>query len=278
MPGNVEVISMNNALYQVMLKQEGKKIIGYSLGLILYEGLITSVYPIIIQSPAIEELPKSFPTVVKRAFGVSTGEEVDLSYEAYISAQLFGRLWTLIMSSYSINTVNALVTKPMDQGSMAYLLATPVSRSELLNTQIGVLLTELVLLTGATLGGVYTATAHYEIPIARWQYFRLGTLAFSLCSVISAYSLLLAVLFNAEEEATRYASAITFIFYGLDVVSSLSDRFSGLKYFTPFGLFRPQKVLQGKVIPTKEFVVLAAITGVTMAITGILFSRKDLPV
>ncbi|HWQ43535.1 MAG TPA: ABC transporter permease subunit [Desulfosporosinus sp.] len=267
---------MNDALYRVMLKQEGKKIIGYSLGVVLYEGLITWVYPIIIKSSAIEELPKSFPSVVKRAFGVSTGEEVDLSYEAYISAQLLGRLWTLIMSFYGINTVDTLVAKPMEKGCMAYLLSSPVSRFEILNTQNAVLLTEVALVTGTTLGGVYAATAYFEITITRWQYFRLGTLAFSLCSMVGAYSLLLAVLYT--EKAARYASAITFAFYGLDVVSSLDDRFSGLKYLTPFGLFRPQEVLQGKAMPTKGFVVLSVISGVILVISGILFSRKDLAV
>lgn len=268
---------MNDALYWVMLKQESKKIIGYSLGVVLYEGLITWVYPIIIKSPLIEELPKSFPSAVKRAFGVSTGEEVDVSYEAYISAQLFGRLWTLSMSFYGISMVDTLVAKPMEKGCMAYLLSSPVSRFEILNTQIGVLLTELALVTGTTLGGVYAATAYFEIAIARWPYFRLGILAFSLCSAIVAYSLLAAVLFDTEE-AVRYASAITFVFYGLDVVSSLDDRFSGLKYLTPFGLFRPQEVLQGKAMPTKGIVVLSVITGATLVIAGILFSRKDLAV
>ena len=269
---------MNNALYWVMLRQERNKIISYSLGLTLYEWIVTWIYPIIIQSPDVEEIPKSFPSAVKRAFGVSTGDEVDLSYEAYISAQLLGRLWTLIVSFYGVNATNTLVAQPVEQGFMAYPLSSPVSRSEILNTQIGVLLTELVLVTGTTLGGIYAATAHFDIPIVRWQYFRMGVLAFSLGSAISAYSLLLTVLFDTEEESERYANALTFAFYGLDVVSSLSDRFSGLKYLTPFGLFRPQEVLQGKILPTREFGILGGITGVTMLLAKILFSRKDLAI
>jgi len=278
MHGNSGVRSMNDTLYWVMLKQEGKKIIGYSLGLALYEWIVTWIYPIIIQSPDIEEIPKSFPSAVKRAFGVSTGEEVDLSYEAYISAQLFGRIWTLIISFYGINTANAMVAQPVEQGFMAYPLSSPVSRSEILNTQIGVLITELALVTGVSLGGIYASTAHFNLTIPRWQYFRLGILAFSLGSAISAYSLLLAVVFDTEEEAERYASALTFAFYGLDVVSSFSDRFSGLRYLTPFGLFRPQEVLQVKIPPKKECLILGVITGVNLVLAGILFSRKDLVV
>lgn len=269
---------MNDTLYWVMLKQEGNKAIAYSLGLALYEWIVTWIYPVIIQSPAIEEIPKSFPSGVKRAFGVSTGEEVDLSYEAYISAQLFSRIWTLIISFYGINTANALVAQPVEQGFMAYPLSSPVSRSEILNTQIGVLLTELALVTGSTLGGIYGATRHFDISIARWRYFRLGILAFSLGSAISSYSLLLAVLFDSKEESERLVSTLTFVFYGLDVVSNLSDRFSGLRYLTPFGLFRPQEVLQEKILPTKEILVLGTITGVNLVLAGILFSRKDLAI
>ena len=151
------------------------------------------------------------------------------------------------------------------------------SRSELLNTQIGVLLTELALVASAALGGIYITTAYFKIKIARWQYLRLGILAFSLSSAISAYSLLLAVIFDTEEEVLRYASVFTFAFYGLDVVSSLCDRFSGLKHLTPFGLYYPQEVLRGKV-PTREFVILSVITGVSLVLAGILFNRKDLTV
>ena len=269
---------MNDTLYWVMLKQEGKKILGYSMGLVLYEWIITWIYPIIIQLPAIEEIPRSLPSAVTRAFGVSTGKEVDLSYEAYISAQLFGRLWTLIISFYSINSANVLLAQPVEQGFMAYPLSSPVSRAEILNTQIGVLLTEIALVTGTTLGGIYTSTSHFEITIDKWQYFRLGIIAFSLGTAISAYSLLLALLFDTVEESERYASALTFTLYGLDVVASLSDRFSGLKHLTPFGLFRPQEVLQGKVMPTKGFVVLGGISALTLVIARILFARKDLVV
>ncbi|MDR3541621.1 MAG: ABC transporter permease subunit [Desulfosporosinus sp.] len=269
---------MNDTLYWVMLKQEGKKILGYSLGLAVYEWIVTWIYPIIMQSPDIEQIPKSFPSAVKRAFGVPTGDEVDLSYEAYISAQLFGRLWTLIISFYGINTANTLVAQPLEQGFMAYPLSSPVSRSEILNTQLGVLLTELALVTGSTLSGIYAATTHFRITIDKWQYFRLGITAFSLGSAISAYSLLLAVFFNTEEKSERYASALTFAFYGLDVVSSLSDRYSGLKHLTPFGLFRPLEVLQGKIMPTRDVVVLSVISGVALVIARILFSRKDLAV
>ncbi|MDQ7094491.1 ABC transporter permease subunit [Desulfosporosinus sp. PR] len=267
---------MNDTLYWAMLKHESKKILGCSLGLIFYEWLVTWVYPVLVESPVIEDIPQSFPDPVKRVFGVSTGEEVDMSYEAYISAQLLGRLWTLLISVYGISTSNTLVAHMVKQGFLAYPLSSPLSRFEILNTQIGVLLTELFMVTGATLGGLYTTTSFFGVKIPRWQYFRMAISGFGLGAVVGAYSLLLGVLFDSEEESLRLAGALSGCFYGLDVVSCLSERFSNLKYFTPFGLFRPQEILQGRILPAKGFLVLSSISGTAFLLAGALFRRKSL--
>ncbi len=268
---------MNDALYWSMLKYEGKKVIGYSLSLMLYEWLITWVYPILIESPVIEDLPNSFPTSVKRAFGVSA-EETDISYESYISAQLLGRFWTLLISVYGISASNALAAHMLEQGFMAYPLSSPVSRSEIINTQIGVLLTELMLLTGATVGGIYSATAFFKVTIDRWQFFRMGILGFCLSTVVSGYSMLFGVSLNSEEVSVPLVSALTVIFYGLDVMSSLSERFSRLQNVTPFGLFRPQEVLRGKLLPTKECLILSCISGICLLLSGFVFRRRNLAI
>ncbi|AFM40200.1 hypothetical protein Desaci_1166 [Desulfosporosinus acidiphilus SJ4] len=266
---------MNDTLYWAMLKLESKKVLGYSLGLMSYEWLITWGYPILIESPIIQDIPKSFPVPVQRAFGVST-EEPDISYEAYISAQLLGRFWTLLISVYGISSSNALMAHILEQGFMAYPLSTPVSRREVINTQIGVLLTELILVTSATLGGIYSATAFFEVEIDRWQFFRMGILGFCLSAVVSSYSMLLGVLLNSEEKSVALVSAITFVYYGLDVVSSLNEGFSRLQDFTPFGLFRPQEVLQGSVLPGTRCLALSLISGLLLLVTGFVFQRKNL--
>ncbi|KLU65614.1 ABC-2 family transporter protein [Desulfosporosinus acididurans] len=268
---------MNDALYWSMLKYEGKKVIGYSLGLMLYEWLITWVYPILIESPVIEDLPNSFPTPVKRAFGVSE-EETDISYESYISAQLLGRFWTLLISVYGISASNALTAHMLEQGFMAYPLSAPVSRSEIINTQIGVLLTELMMVTGATVGGIYSAAAFFKVTIDRWGFFRMGILGFCLSTVVSGYSMLFGVSLNSEEVSVPLVSALTVIFYGLDVMSSLSERFAGLQNVTPFALFRPQEVLRGKLLPTKECLILSCISGTCLFLSGFVFRRKNLAI
>lgn len=268
---------INDALYSSMLKHESKKVFAYSAGLILYEGLITWVYSILCESPLIEDLPQSFPEPIRRAFGVAT-EKTDTSYEAYISAQFLTRMWPLLISFYGIGTADALVTRLAEQGFLAYPLSAPVSRAEVFNTQIFVLLSELGLITGATIGGIYAAAAWFELKIPRLKYLSLGISGFVLAAFISAYSLLLGVLLPEEEQPARLAGGLTVVFYGLDIISGLSERFSGLRPLTPFGWFRPLGILQGKVLSVKPCLGMSALSGAFYILANRLFICKDLEI
>ena len=269
---------MNRFLYLVMLKREGKKILGCSASFISYEWLITWVYPIIIKSANIEKLPSCFPKAVKRVFGVAEGADLDLSYESYISAQFWGRLWSLVMSVYCNCAINAVIVQPSEQGYIVFPLSSPVSRSEIFCTQIAVLLTELVIVTGSAIVGVYAAAGRYTITISKWQYFRLGISAFSLFTTLSSYGLFMTMLVSPKEKALQISSSITIFFYGLDAVASLSDRYSKLRYFTPFGLYKPKEILQGLSLPLWGVVILSAVSLVSLFLAGLLYLQQDLAV
>lgn len=133
----------------------------------------------------------------------------------------------IIMAIYGVNTTDALLAKLVEQGFMAYPLSAPVTRTEIVNTEIAVLLTGFAIMTGFTLLGIYSGTAMFGVEIDHWNYFRLGILGFSFFSAIGSYSLFFSALFNfTEEQALTYSAAVTFIFFALDVVSGLDERFS----------------------------------------------------
>lgn len=269
--------SLDKALYKSMLKLHSKKILSFSTGIVMYEWLVTWVYPTIAKSPAVIEIANSFPTSVKSVFGVTSGDRQD-SYEAYISAEFFGRIWTLIMAIYGVNTADALLAKLVEQGFMAFPLSALVTRTEIINTEIAVLLTGFAAMTGFTLLGVYSGIALFGVEINHWHYFRLGILGFSFFSAIGSYSLFFSALFNTEEQALTYSAAVTFIFFALDVVSGLDERFSWVQYITLFGLYRPQGVLEGTIVPTGQILGLAGIATLMFVLTGVVFSQKDIPV
>lgn len=265
---------MNDALYLTLLKQDGKKLMGCSAGIILYQWLLTWVYPILIKSPAIGELTKGFPSEIKKAFGVSAGEEIDLSYEAYISAQFTGRIWSLLLAIYGVYGVKSLLVEPIEQGVMVFPLSAPLTRSEIFNSCISAYLTQLGLINSAQWVGILAATAFFDIDIDRWKYFKLSISAASLGAVIVSYCFFLAVA-ATDTKAFGYTGAITFLLYGLSIASSISKNYNWLKYVTPFTLYRSQDILQGKADSAKEILGGVAITAIFFNWAAKLFAVRD---
>ena len=233
---------MNRALFRAMFKQYRKKVAVISTGIILYEGLLTWVYPVIAKNPAITEIAQSLPSTVKTVFGVPANARTD-TFEAFISGQFFARIWVMIMALYGIGTANALLAKMVEDGSLAFLLSTPVSRSEIVSTQTGVLMSTNAILVAAMIVGVYLGTVCSGIDIEHGRYIDLGLLGLSFFSLIEMYSLFFSACFVEEEQALTYAMGLTLIFYALDIVGGLSDKCSWLKKLSLFQWFQPQEVL-----------------------------------
>lgn len=256
-----------------MFKQQGKKALNYATGLTLYNFLLIGVYPEISKSKVVSQLSANLPNSVKRVFGVTSGSGLN-RFESYVSSQCFGQVWFLVMGMYTIGTANALIAKLVDQGTMAYLLSSPVGRLELLSTQVAVLVSGLVLLMFLIELGIWGEMALINIPIDVWPYFRLGVLGFALFLAVGAYSLFFSALCNVEKSAILSSASLTFVFYALDVFSGLNDQFSWVKNLTIFGWVRPQEVLEGAV-STDQTLALLAISAIFITMAGFIFAKKD---
>jgi ABC-2 type transport system permease protein len=268
---------MNRALFRAMFKQSRKKVVAISTGIFLYEGLLTWVYPVIAKNPAVTEIAESIPTVVKTVFGVPENARTD-TFEAFISGQFFARIWVILMAIYGIKTANALLAKMVDDGSLAFLLSTPVSRSEVLATQTGVLVSTNAILVAVTIIGLYFGTFCSGIEIEHWRYLRFSLLGLSFFSLIEIYSLFFSVWFVEEERALTYAIGLTMAFYCLDIVGGLSVKLSWLKNLSLFQWFQPQEVLEGTTDPACPIIGLSVASAVLWFLTKMVFETKDLAI
>lgn len=268
---------MNDALFRVMLKLITPKIAKLSTGIILYENLLTWVYPMINKNLAVMEVVEAIPSAVKTVFGVSVEARAD-TFEAFVSGQFFARIWAMLIILYNVETANELLTQMIEDGSLAFLLSTPVPRKEFLCTQALVLTSGNAILVLLTLLGLYTGTYLFEISIDRWKYLRFSALSFVFYSLIGAYSLFFAAWFTKKDIALSLAIGLTLTFYAMDVAGGLSDKLSWLRKLSLFQCYQPQNVLEGTIDPTK--ITLKLITG-TLILLGLgifAFNEKDLAI
>jgi ABC-2 type transport system permease protein len=256
-----------------MIKRQGKKTLSFALGMALYNFLLIGVFPSLSKSEGIARLSDNLPKLGK-LFGVASGGGLD-RFEAYVSSQCFGQVWLLVMGIYTICSADELIAQLVDNGSMAYLLSSPAGRLKVFTTQTAVLLSGLILMILLTELAIWGEMSVFNISLERWPSFPLGVLGLALFLTIGSYSFLFSALFNDEESVVLWASGLTFLYYVLDVLSGLDERFASFKDLTIFGFFRPQQVLEGE-MPVKQTFSLFGLSMVFLITAGYIFTKKDL--
>lgn len=266
---------MNRALYRAMFKQGRMNLVKISAGIVLYEWLLAWVYPLISENAAVSDIVENIPSSVKTVFGVSPQAKTN-TFEAFISAQFFARIWAFLMSAYGIETANALLAKLVDDGSLLFVLAAPVSREVIISTQAAVLFSLNAVAVSAAILGALAGAGWFEITVSPWRYIKLGIQAQMFFSVIGNASLLFSVLAGDEEHALACAYGLTFGCYALDVIGGLSDKFAWARRISLFRFFKPQELLEGKQGLSRGLIWLTLLSTILLEAAGRIFSQKDL--
>lgn len=268
---------MNLALFNAMLKTRGKSLFSFAIGALIYEWLIIWIWPSFKNAGNLEEVMSMFPEEVLKAFGFEKGGFDNLS--SFLSTEFYGFLFVVILIIYSIMTAIHLIARFVDQGSMAYLLATPVSRAKVAVTQATFLLFGLFLIClFTTFGGWAGAQLLIDDPAFDVAPFiQINLLGFLLFSVIGGYSFLISCLFNDEKRALGAAAGLTLLFYAMDMIGKLSEDLGWVRDLSIFSLFRPTEIAMGTydVLPTALGLGLATLVLLAAAVQ--IFRKRDLP-
>jgi len=268
---------MNLALYKRMMASNGKGFLNFAFGSAFYMLLMFWLYPgIEDNAPAIDELVRSMPEGVGRAFGLNGFDTA----EAFISGEYYGLILVLLLSIVCVQLSTRLMARLVDQGAMAYLLSAPTTRAKVAVTQAAVLASGLALIVVATtlagfaghawiLGGGY--------PFDAGKFLLMNASAFLLFFAVGGVSFLVSALCNDEKTASGISGAIAFGFFSLDLIGKFSESVEWLRYFTLFTLYRPGEIINGEGNVAVAFPVLFAVAILSFGLAVILFRRRDLP-
>ncbi|WP_442602363.1 ABC transporter permease subunit [Paenibacillus sp. KN14-4R] len=268
---------MNTTLYKQMMKVNLKGFMNFAIGSAFYILLMFGLYPSIATSAsAIDELVKAMPEGIARAFSLSGFG----SAEAFISGEYYGLILVLILAIVCVQVSTQLMAKLVDQGSMAYILATPTTRGKVAFSQAAVLVTGLFMIIAVTtlagLGGkAWFLGDAYAFDTSR--FIQMNLMAFLLFFAVSGISFLVSALSNDEKKALGISGLITFLFFSLDLLGKISDKIDWMRNLSIFSLYRPADIVKGQGDILVPCMVLVAIGIVTFALAILLFRKRDLP-
>lgn len=265
---------MNVILFKRELKANYKLILIFIGVLSLYGSMIVTMFdPALGESLAM--MTQSMPEVFA-AFGML---EVGTTLLTFLVNYLYGFLLVIFPSVFIILLSNRLMARYINQGSMAYLLATPNKRRKIALTQaIFLIISVFCLIVYVTVLciGVSQAMFPGELEIKKFVLVNVGL--FGLHIFISGLCFCSSSVFSDTKLSNGIGAGCVIAFVLIQMISQVGEKFETLKYLTPLTLFQTDELIAGKSQAVLAFLVLY-IMGIVLFGVGItIFCKRDLSI
>jgi len=225
------------------------------------------------QAATLEKVMSSLPRGVLLAFGLEKISMTDLlGYYAanqYTTVTLFGSIYAILLSS-------AMLAKEESEKTIEFLLSRPISRwkivsAKLLAIVILVLIFNLLITFIMYITLVAVKTQDFSLKV----FLLLSAGSFLLHLTFASIGYLLSALARGNRPLTPAALAVVLITYFLGIASALSARLDFLKFLSPFKYVDAVDILIHENIASNYLLLIIVINLAAIALTYLLYQRKD---
>lgn len=263
---------MNKTLFKRELKANYKIVIIFLAILTMYSTMIVAMF-----DPKLGEslnlMLESMPDVFS-AFGMSKPASTLIGF---VANYLYGFILIVIPLIFIILTSNRLVTRYIDRGSMAYLLATPNKRKSIITTQAIFLMGSvlaLVLYVISICGITSSIMFPGDLDIKNFLILNVGL--YGMLLFFAGLCFFSSCTFNDTRLSYGLGGGLSVLFVLIQMISQVGEKFENLKYLTPLTLFSQEQLANGDSSAYLGIIVLY-ILGIALFIIGIkIFNKRDL--
>ncbi len=265
---------MSIPLFKATFKTNWKLLLMFTAVMIFYSLTIMFMYdPVVIDS--MEAMLKLLPQELIKAFGYQLQVP---SYVGFVASYFYGFLAVGFPTIFTVIVGYRLVGKMVDNGSMAYLLATPNSRFKIVLTQAIVFVLMLALLVvGIIVAGIIFSEMRFPGELEMDKFLLVNVTLFFYLFAISSISFLASCLFNDGKNAVLLGTSLPVGFLIFQMLRAQGDTLEVFKYFTLLTLYQPNDIIVAGYQPW-PMVALAVIGFVLYSLSFVIFKRRNLPI
>lgn len=224
---------------------------------------------------ALEETLKMLPESVINAFNM--GQSTAGGITAYLANYLYGLLMVAFPMVYTIMLALKLVAKPVDNGSFAYLLSTPNSRTKIIATQAIYAILSLVLMFATVFAaGIAVSEIMFPSQMDVLQFLRLNVLTLCLQIAVFIISFFFSCVFCSSKKATAFGAGLPITFLLMNMLGGISADLEPIRKASIFGFYEAVEIAGGADIGLLCAIYLA-IAALLFAVGAMIFKQKRLP-
>lgn len=263
---------MNKALFKATLKENYKLFIIIFSVMVMYATIIVSMYDpnnLAVWDAMLETFPESLLNAMNFVF-------VTPDFLGYVAGYYYGFIMVGFPMIYMIMMSNRSIAKYVDNGSLSFMLATPLKRSDVAITKALYLFISTTLLLSSVSVVIFIIGLMVSDTFPYFAFFMLNLNLIGLFTLFGGISFLCSSYFNESRQAVAYASLFIVGFFVINMLRNANEQLAFLKYFTVFTFFNTTSILNLEPIIYLHTAILYII-GIGLYILGIvIFNRKDL--
>ena len=196
----------------------------------------------------------------------------------------YGMMSVIIPTIYVVVTANNLLARQVDDGSMAYVLSSPIKRKDVALTQI-IFLTLSVFVTFLTtyLTHIVVKVSVGADSISYIEILYLNLASFAAVLAIAGLCFMFSGIFNRSKYSIGCGGMMSVFF----ILMSMMAMFGGLapsmkalgnfKYLTIISLLDKDAIVSGDSIWIIKVIILLLISGISYTVGSLWFNKKNLP-
>jgi ABC-2 type transport system permease protein len=256
------------------LRDTGRALGWWSLGLVGLVALIAGVFPTVRDNTQLNELAKSYPEAIKGL--VAFGGVVDYtSGPGYLGSELFAFMVPLLFLVAAIGAGARAVAGEEERGTLDLLLALPLSRRRLVVEKLVALLGELLLLGVVLWLALVVAAPLFDLGISAGHAAAAVLYVVALAFGFGAIAVLVGAATGHRGRAIGITAALAVAGYLVNSLASLVGVLDRIKEASPFFHYAATNPLQSG-LEAGHLAFLVAVAAVAVVAAPFVFDRRDL--
>lgn len=267
---------MNMTIFKNTLRRNYKLLLIFAGVLALYLAIIISL----IDPSDMKKVQELFGTMESYMSVFNISIAAMTSPLLYTASVFFSMLVMAFAMVFYVIQSTMLIAKPVENTSIAYTLAAPVTRTKLVATKALYLIFSMLVLFAVILGvGAGCLSAFKDFELDFMAYLNLVGVTFCLCTTMAMLSFFLSVAFCGTKLATGLATGVPIALLFLNMMAGAGgEKTEWLKKISPFGWLDSVGIVQGDVATGWMYAVFIGAIAVLFGASVIVFNRKRLPV
>jgi ABC-2 type transport system permease protein len=264
---------MNRHLYVLNIRQHGVVVVGITAVLMMYASIAAWMF-----NPESAEAINDFIGVLPEAFIKALGfDGLGTDLTTYLANYLFGFIYLMFPMLFVLFIATKLIGKPIDSGSMVYLVATPLRRTTIAITQIIFLLDALLFVFVVNFAVTYIVSElRFPGMLDVSGYFMLNLMTYLVIGLLASIVFFLSVLPIDYGKAQGIAIAFSVYAFIANALYKLSDSLSFLQYTTIFRFVNIEQALQMEASLWTSIGIISLLTFAFLVASVWVFEKRPL--